>query len=277
MTRIQLLDGLRGFCILLVIAYHFGYNLVAREYIPREALYNPVLEVLQPFFAGVFIVLAGVSSRFSRSNLKRGLMLLGCALLVTAVSLTVLPDPALSLRAVLGHEVTGAEVGALVESGKITLHETIAEEAAKRGITGPDALGSLALSYYDVPYPLIGTPVLFGILHLLAACILLYALLEKLRITAPAVVLGAFFLLRLGVTEWPNLPSADYFPLVPWVFAFFFGVWLGGPIREGTFPQWFYEMKIPVFPAIGRRTLLIYLLHQPALYGILWVVEAVRG
>ena len=232
--RIQLLDALRGFCILLVIAYHFGYNLVAREYIPREALYNPVLDVLQPFFAGVFIVLAGVSSRFSRSNLKRGLLLLGCALLVTAVSFAALPDPGLSLRAVFGF-------------------------------------------YQPAEGEQIGVPVMFGILHLLAVCILLYALLEKMRLTAPAVVLSAFFLLRSGVTAWPEVPSADYFPLVPWAFAFFFGVWLGGPIREGTFPPWFYQMKIPVFPAIGRRTLLIYLLHQPALYGILWIAETVIG
>ena len=210
-ARIQLLDALRGFCILLVIAYHFGYNLVARGYIPREALYNPVLNILQPFFAGVFIVLAGVSSRFSRSNLKRGLLLLGCALLVTAATTAF------------------------------------------------------------------GSPVYFGILHLLAACVLLYTLLDKLRATVPFVALGAFFLLWFRLTEWPVVPSADYFPLAPWAFVFFFGVWLGGPVREGKLPQWFYEVKIPVFPAIGRRTLLIYLLHQPVLYGILWAAEAAMG
>ena len=233
-SRIQLLDALRGFCILLVVAYHFGYNLVAREYIPREALYNPVLDFLQPFFAGVFIVLAGVSSRFSRSNLKRGLLLLGCALLVTAVSLVILPDPGLSLRAAFGF-------------------------------------------YQPAEGERIGLPVVFGILHLLAACILLTALMEKWRLTVPVVILGAFFLLRSGITVWPEVLSADYFPLVPWAFAFFFGVWLGGPVREGKFPPWFYEVKIPVFPAIGRRTLPIYLLHQPVLYGLLWIAEAVRG
>jgi len=253
-----------------VIAYHFGYNLVQAEIIPEGALRNPVLDVLQPFFAGVFIVLAGVSSRLSRSNLKRGLILLGCAALVTAVSFTVLPGPGLALRTVFGHEPAGAEIGSLIESGRIRLHEDIIEGAVKRGITDPDELGMYALSRYrGNPYPLIGTPILFGILHLLAVCILLYALLVKLRAVVPVVVLAAFFVLYHGIGRWPEIPSADYFPLVPWAFLFFFGVWLGGPVRDGILPEWFYRTKIPVLPAVGRKTLLIYLLHQPVLYGIL--------
>jgi uncharacterized membrane protein len=275
-SRIRLLDALRGFCIILVVAYHCGYNLVAADLIPEGALRNPLLDVLQPFFAGVFILLAGVSSRFSRSNFKRGLQLLGCALLVTAVSFTVLPDPFLSLRTVFGHEPTGAEIGALIESGKIKLHDSIAKSAVSQGITQPEELGAYALSRYrGNPYPLIKTPILFGILHLLAVCILLYALLEKLRITAPAAVLGAFLLLRFGMTEWPDVPSADYFPLIPWVFVFLLGVWLGGVIRDNKFPQWFYTADVPVLPTIGRYTLWIYLLHQPVLYGILWIIESI--
>jgi uncharacterized membrane protein len=204
--RIEAIDALRGFCIILVVAYHFGYTFVARGIIPRGALYNPLLNILQPLFAGVFIVLAGVSSRFSRSNFKRGLLVLGCAGLVTAFS------------------------------------------------------------------HIAGTPIWFGILHLIAACILLYALLDKLRLTIPAVLLAAFLLLLHNITKWPVLPSADYFPIVPWGFLFFSGVWLGGPILNGAFPQWFYAARIPVFPAIGRRTLPIYLLHQPVLYGALWII-----
>jgi uncharacterized membrane protein len=206
--RIELIDGLRGFCIILVIAYHLGYNLVEREYLPIGAIDNLPLNILQPFFAGVFILLAGVSSRLSRNNLKRGLLLAGCALLVTGVSIA-----------------------------------------------------------FD-------SPIYFGILHLLASCILLYALIDKLRVpTAPVMLLGAFFAVYFKVTRWPVVSSADYFPLLPWGFLFFFGVLLGRPIYEGAFPEWFYRVKIPLLPAVGRKTLLIYLGHQPMLYGVLWIVE----
>ncbi|MCL1806452.1 MAG: DUF1624 domain-containing protein [Oscillospiraceae bacterium] len=274
-SRIQLLDALRGFCIILVVAFHIAYNLVDWDIVPSGLVYNPVLNVLQPFFAGVFIVLAGISSRFSRSNLKRGLQLTACAALVTVASLLVLPAPFLSFKALFGISPTGAEIGALIESGKITLHKNILAQAAAGGMTTPGELGTLALASYQTPYPLLGVPITFGILHLLAVCVLLYTLLHKCKIIIPVSALGAAYLLSNGITQWPDTPSADYFPLVPWFFVFLFGVWLGGSIREGKFPKWFYEVKIPLFPAIGRKTLLIYLLHQPVLYGTLWIFEAV--
>ncbi|MDR1693007.1 MAG: DUF1624 domain-containing protein [Oscillospiraceae bacterium] len=229
--RIQFLDALRGFSIILVVAYHLGYDLVWRGFIPEGALYNPVLGVLQNIFSGLFILLAGISSRFSRNNLKRGLILLACAAAVTLVSFLVLPDPELSWQAVTG-------------------------------------------AYEPAEDEVLAAPVLFGILHLLASCVLLYALLEKLRVAAPFVLLAAFLLPFFGVTEFPVIRTADYFPIVPWGFLFFLGVWLGGPIRDGAFPKRFYTAQIPVFPAIGRHTLLIYLLHQPVLYGVFWLAEA---
>jgi uncharacterized membrane protein len=230
--RVQLLDALRGFCIILVVAYHLGINLAVRGHLPAGVIDNLLLNSLQVFFAGIFIVLAGVSSRFSRNNFKRGLQLTGCALLVTAASFAVLPDPLLSLRYALGF-------------------------------------------YQPAKGELLGVPILIGILHLLAACVLLYALLEKLKIPSALVVtLAAFFSLFFGVTKWPDVLSADKFPILPWGFLFFLGVWLGKPIQMKKFPEWFYSAEIPVFPAIGRKTLLIYLLHQPVLYGILWIVES---
>ncbi|MCL2082189.1 MAG: DUF1624 domain-containing protein [Oscillospiraceae bacterium] len=204
--RIQLLDALRGLSILLVVAYHFGYDLVVAGILPYEILANPVLAFFQPFFAGLFILLAGVSSQLSKNNLKRALVLTAAALLVTAASLFA------------------------------------------------------------------GSLITFGILHLLTACVLLYALLEKLRLTLPAVLLAGFLLSYFEITRFPVVASADYFPIVPWGFLFFFGVFLGVPIKQGKFPDWFYSLSIPVFPWIGRRTLLIYLLHQPVLLGVVWAV-----
>ena len=84
--RIQSMDALRGLCVLLMIAYHFGYDLVLVGILPRWVLFNPLLNALEPFFAGIFILLCGVSCRFSHSNLRRGALLSGVALLLTAVT-----------------------------------------------------------------------------------------------------------------------------------------------------------------------------------------------
>lgn len=84
--RIQLLDAARGLSILLMVAYHFGYDLVLFNLLPHNVLYNPLLNVLQPFFAGLFIFVSGISCRFSRSNLRRGVEMLALAAVITAVT-----------------------------------------------------------------------------------------------------------------------------------------------------------------------------------------------
>ena len=53
--RYYAVDALRGLSILLMVAYHFGYNLVMFDIAPAGLIDNPLLNFLQPFFASVFI------------------------------------------------------------------------------------------------------------------------------------------------------------------------------------------------------------------------------
>ncbi|MDR2671234.1 MAG: DUF1624 domain-containing protein [Oscillospiraceae bacterium] len=220
--RIELIDAVRGLSILLMVAYHAGYDLVAAGLLPYGLVFNPLLSVLQPLFAGVFILLAGVSARFSRDNRRRGLQVLGCALLV-----------------------------------------------------------SLAAGFVNVPIP-------FGILHCLGVCMVLCgspaAWVDRIPRGWQPVLFSALFAAGYlwfpfyaeGAARFPYLymfgvlyrgfRAYDYFPLIPWFFLYLLGVWLGAYVRERRFPAWFYTWRVPVLPAIGRRTLLIYLLHQPVIY-----------
>ena len=84
--RIQIIDGLRGLSILLMVAYHFGYDLIIFAGAPPQLIDNPVLDVLQQCFAGVFIFLSGISCRFSKSNSRRGFQMRGVAIVITAVT-----------------------------------------------------------------------------------------------------------------------------------------------------------------------------------------------
>jgi uncharacterized membrane protein len=88
-------------------------------------------------------------------------------------------------------------------------------------------------------------------------------LLEKVH----AALLVAFVTTLLGIGSWPNVESAACFPLLPWEYLLL--EYLGKPIQEGKFPDWFYSLKNPFFPTVGRHTLLIFLVHQPVLYLIL--------
>ena len=124
-------------------------------------------------------------------------------------------------------------------------------------------------------------PVLFGALHLLGVCMVLYGLLRERieRYNGPvfAAVCAALFaaaaLLTVNVTvpvrflfpfglTYPGFFSADYFPLLPWAFLFLIGTSLGKLFCARDIPL--LRRRYPAaltFP--GRHSLLIYLLHQP--------------
>ena len=84
--RIDIIDALRGFAVVLMVCHHFLYDMVEFLDAPDWLFSNRVFDILQPFFAGVFIVLCGVSSNFSRSNIRRGIITLCFALGVTGVT-----------------------------------------------------------------------------------------------------------------------------------------------------------------------------------------------
>ena len=231
--RIELMDAARGLSIFLMVFHHFFYDLWAFAGAPRWLFHNFLFDPLQIFFAGLFILISGVSSNFSHSNVLRGAKVLGIALVITLV--TTVMD----------------------------------------------------------------MPIVFGILHFLGVCMLFYGLTQKLwqRVNeklpwlVPALCLAGVLLTAKLVNGYPTttphlwmfglvtpeFQSADYFPLLPWFFVFLFGTWAGKYVREGRLPKWFYETKVPFFPMLGRHTLLIYVVHQPILYGLTMLIVLLFG
>ena len=62
--------------------------------------------------------------------------------------------------------------------------------------------------------------------------------------------------------------STDYFPLLPWLFLF----WAGYFLHFCMGRQRMEPLRRSVCPALGwmgRHSLLLYLLHQPVIYGVL--------
>lgn len=101
-----------------------------------------------------------------------------------------------------------------------------------------------------------------------AACLALFVLS---RIFTESVTVGCKWLYPLGLRA-EGFYSADYYPLFPWLFLFLFGTWLGGiverererPIFSRSFPAW--------LTFAGRHSLLIYLLHQPLICGLFFLL-----
>ena len=134
-----------------------------------------------------------------------------------------------------------------------------------------------------------GSFVYFGILHSIA----LSSVIGLLFLRAPALVtaaaaLGAFVLPRYvggGVFDHPALvwtglatqvpPSMDYVPTFPWIAAFLMGLAFAKGTRGAGF--WRFAPALP--PGLaralawpGRHSLAIYLIHQPVLFGLAYLI-----
>lgn len=164
----------------------------------------------------------------------------------------------------------------------------------KRGIrTLGGALLVTAVTAMAMPSQLIT----FGILHFFGCCMLLYAaahrLLEKIPVTlGTAVSLLLYVLTRNIYRTVTGVPhsfllfalgfrtghtSADYYPMIPWVFLFLGGGFLGRLFAQGKVPAVFQKDPVPALSWLGRHTMIIYLLHQPVVYGAMVVIFSMMG
>lgn len=138
--------------------------------------------------------------------------------------------------------------------------------------------------------------VVFGIIHFLAFATLSYGLFQKffekirLNFSFPLILLALFawFYLNilplrfdisglsfLGITN-TNFRSSDYFPVFPWIFLFYIGIYLGRKIKENQFPAWFYSYKNSFLANIGKKSLAIYVLHQPILIALTYAIIFIK-
>lgn len=80
--RIWELDALRGVCILAMVGIHLVYDLNSLYARQPGALFS----LVQQWGGGIFFLLSGISVTLGRHPLRRGLSVLGCGLLCTAVT-----------------------------------------------------------------------------------------------------------------------------------------------------------------------------------------------
>lgn len=71
----------------------------------------------------------------------------------------------------------------------------------------------------------------------------------------------------------PSFVSSDYFPLLPWLFLFWAGFYLYRLRPETPAVP---DIRLPGIGAIGRHSLIVYLLHQPVIYGLLALIFSLQ-
>lgn len=235
--RRQTLDAVRGCALASMILYHAAWDLVYIFGVSWPWYRGMGAYVWQQSICWTFILLSGYCWSLGRRQLRRGLTVFSCGALVTAATWLFMP-------------------GNLVQFGVLTLLGT----------------SSLLLVPLDsllrrVPARL-GLTVSFSLFLLLRDVNSGWLGFEGLRLCRlPAA------LYRNRLTAFLGFPpadffSTDYFSLLPWLFLFLTGYFL---FRFHP-PEGRETRRIPLAAAIGRRSLLIYMLHQPVVYGVLSVL-----
>lgn len=230
--RIWELDAFRGICVIGMVIVHLLYDLMNAYNIP--ALSNSGLFRFVIDWGGVlFLLLSGLCVTLGSHPIRRGLVVLAGGVLCSLVTWLM----------------------------------------------------------YKLEFAPKSLIIYFGVLHCLGVCMLLWPLFRALPgwllllLGAALSVLGLWWQLGRLAGSWYTMPlglppygfaSSDYFPLLPNLGYFLAGSGLG---------RLLYASKVTLFPKVnvrnplvaaltfcGRHALLIYLLHQPVITALLWLI-----
>ena len=180
-----------------MIVWHFLFDLASVGLVPDLLMQSGVMELARYMIAGSFIAISGVCARLSKRPLRRGLIVLAAALLVSVVTY------------------------------------------------------------------LIGAPVYWGILHLLGVCMLLYAAARRRWEALPGIYACGAALLIFALTFMLPIRVRVGVP-----FLFPFGLRTAAFASADMPPEKKYASAPRALAWLSRRSLLIYLVHQPVLFAL---------
>lgn len=230
--RIWELDVLRGVCILGMVVVHLIYDLQTFFSLPFLAD-SRLFDLIKQWGGVLFLLISGICVTLGSHPVRRGLIVFACGLLCSAVT-----------------------------AGMYFLN-----------------MADKSIIIY------------FGVLHCLGVCMLLWPLFKRLPVWALGLlglgltVLGLWisgnvvvdfpWLIPLGLVPG-DFASSDYFPLLSNLGFFLVGAFLGKTLyrkKETLLPR--VNPANPVlafFTLLGKWSLPVYLLHQPIITGLLYLI-----
>ena len=236
--RYDLLDTIRGMVLISMIVYHASWNFVYIYGRDWSWYKSKGAYIWQQSICWTFILLSGFCFSLGKRHLKSGLLVFGSGLLVTITTLIAMPQN----RVVFG---------VLTCIGSCILILTFTEKMWRKI---PPETG-IILSF---------------LLFLLTKNINSGWLgMGKNRVIEIPVSWYRDYLTTYIGFPFSKFYSTDYFSILPWFFLFVTGFYLYGILKKyGMIERKFWQKGMMPFTFLGRHSLIIYLLHQPVIYGM---------
>lgn len=235
------LDNLRGLTFVSMFLYHALWDLVYLYDINIGWYRSTGAYVWQQSICWTYIMLSGFCWSMGKEKFRRGIKVFLSGAAVTLVTLIVMPE-------------SPAVFGVLTLLGSCMILWIWPEKWLK-----------------NVP-PLMGAAASFFLFFLLREVNAGWLGFEKIRLLKlPDGLYRNLFTAYLGFPA-PDFSSTDYFSLLPWFFLFVTGYYLFRLTEKTENRALLQGKKIPVLCWIGKHSLLLYLLHQPVLYAVFWLI-----
>ncbi len=238
--RYHLVDSMRGFALINMIAYHLIYDILVIFCLNSSWCFQPLTIVWERFICISFILISGIAFNFSDNGYKNGIVLNLLGFAITAVTALILPEQAVwfGILNFLGCAVI------LLQTGKPYIKKI-------NPVFGLAVSVILFALTYGIPQKYIG--------------------IFTLKLLDLPDTMYSFKCLSFLGFKSADFHSSDYFPIIPWIFMFAVGYFVWRLIEILHVKQ-FFMLKIPVLNTMGRYSLWIYLLHQPLIMGILMII-----
>ncbi len=239
--RFYFLDALRGVTLLSMILYHAAYDLVELYGVNISWYWDTPGYLWQQSICWTFILLSGFCWRLGSNQVKRGGLIFLCGLIVTAVTVVFLPSNRILF-------------GILSFTGTAMLAVALLEPLLKKV---PQRLG-------------------------FSLCAMVFFLIRNINLgmwgfeslafgKVPELFYHGMIMAGLGF-PYQGFFSGDYFSFLPWFFLYLCGYFLHGILMEREAVRCFLKRRLPGLEWIGRHTLPIYMIHQPAILAVLELI-----
>ena len=237
--RLNYIDALRGFTFISMALYHLMWDLVFIYGYDASWFMGEAGYLWQQSICRTFILISGFSWALGKNHLKRGLIVSAAGILVSAVTILLMPPDEHILFGVL--TLIGASMLIMIPLEKV-LSRVPADIGAWCSFV-------VFLVTRGINYKFIG----FELLKFIGMPEGLYRNLVTAFLGFPS---DRFY-------------SADYFSLIPWFFLFVTGYFLKRLFEELGWMKYLRGTRIAPLEWIGRQSLILYMLHQPVIYGLL--------